>query len=296
MVLKVGTDCSGLEAPIQALKKLKVKFSHEWSCEIDPHARKSIKANYNPKIVFEDITKPRKLPDIDLYVCGFPCQTFSMAGERKGFSDPRGTIFYKCLKVLKTKKPKYFILENVKGLVNHDDGNTFKTILNCLQKLKLYNIHHQILNTKDYGIPQNRERIFIVGVRKDVRKKFEFPKKRKLPHNIIHKYVDTSDKSKDILPPYYKKFNVKKFKCVFIEMGFINYIKLDSYQQYSPTLMAKNYMWCRPMGRKANVKEHLKLQGFPLSFKQVVSDAQMKKQIGNSMSVNVLVVLFKQML
>ena len=171
MVLRVGTDCSGIEAPIQALKRLKIKFSHEWSCEIDPYARKSIKANYNPKILFEDITKPRKLPDIDLYVCGFPCQTFSTAGERKGFGDPRGTIFYYCLKVIKTKKPKYFILENVKGLVNHDNGKTFKTILNCLKKLKIYNIYHNVLNTKDYGIPQNRERIFIVGVTVNVRKK-----------------------------------------------------------------------------------------------------------------------------
>ena len=126
-------------------------------------------------------------------------------------------------------------------------------------------------------------------------KKFEFPKKRKLRDDTIQKFIDTTDKSKDTLPPYYKKFNVPKYKGVFIELGFINYIKFDSYQHYSPTLMAKNYMWCRPMGRKANIKEHLRLQGFR-SFKQVVSDAQLKKQIGNSMSVNVLVELFKQLL
>lgn len=295
MVLKVGTDCSGIEAPIQALKKLKINFSHEWSCEIDKYARKSIKANYNPKILFEDINKKRSLPNIDLYVCGFPCQTFSMAGDRKGFRDPRGTIFWECLKVIRSKKPKIFILENVKGLLNHDSGNSFKTILNCLKRVKIYNIYYKVLNTRDYGIPQNRERIFLVGIRTDKQKtEFQFPKKKKMKD--IMSFVDTSDRKKDNLPPYYKNSKLKHCKGVFVELGFINYIKTDSYTTYSPTIMAKNYMWCRSMKRRANVKEHLKLQGFPTSFKQVVSDAQIKRQVGNSMSVNVLSELIKSIL
>ena len=108
-MLRVGTDCSGIEAPIMALKQLKIPFRHEFSSEIDKHCIESIKANYKPKKIFGDMKK-RKLkdiPDIDLYVCGFPCQPFSMAGERKGTDDSRGTIFYECLKVIRNKKPNY---------------------------------------------------------------------------------------------------------------------------------------------------------------------------------------------
>ncbi len=293
MVLRVGTDCSGIEAPIQALKKLKINYNHEWSCEIDKYARESIKANYEPKLLFEDITKSRKLPNIDLYICGFPCQTFSMAGDRKGFGDPRGTIFYYCLKVIRTKKPKYFILENVKGLVNHDSGNSFKTILNCLNLLKIYDIYYKVLNTKDYGIPQNRERIFIIGINKSLKQKFEFPKKKKMKD--IKSFIDTSDKSKQAWPNYCNK-SISKSKGVFLDATFINLVSSKSYQTYSPTICTNGHMWCKTMKRKANKKEYLKLQGFPSSFKVVVSSRQIKRQIGNSMSVNVLVEIFKELL
>jgi len=293
MGLRVGTDCSGIEAPIQALKKLKINFSHEWSCEIDKYARESIQANYDPKLLFEDITKLRKLPPIDLYICGFPCQTFSMAGERKGFGDTRGTIFYQCLNVIKVKKPKYFILENVKGLINHDSGNSFKTILICLDRLKVYDIYYKVLNTKDYGIPQNRERIFIIGIKKSLKQKFEFPKKKKMKD--IKSFIDTSDKNNIPYPNFCKKSMIKT-KGIFVDSSFINLVSSKSYQTYSPTICTNGHMWCKPMKRKATIKEYLKLQGFPSSFKQVVTDTQMKRQIGNSMSVNVLIEIFKELL
>jgi DNA (cytosine-5)-methyltransferase 1 len=294
MVLKVGTDCSGIEAPIQALKKLKINFSHEWSCEIDKYARESIKANYNPKILFEDMTKKRKLPNIDLYVCGFPCQTFSMAGDRKGFGDPRGTIFWQCLKVIRSKKPKIFILENVKGLVNHDQGNSFRTILNCLKRVKIYNIYYKVLNTRDYGIPQNRERIFLVGIRKDKQKtEFQFPKKKKMKD--IRLYIDTNDKSKYPIQKCIKKYYTQS-KGIFIDISWIKLTSKNAFQTYAPTICTNGHMWCKPMNRRANIKEYLKLQGFPTSFKVVVSDCQLKKQVGNSMSVNVLVELIKSIL
>lgn len=117
--------------------------------------------------------KIKDIPDIDLYICGFPCQPFSMAGERKGTEDSRGTIFYECLKVIRNKKPNYFILENVKGLITIDKGNTFKEILQSLKNLKIYNVEWKVLNTKDYGIPQNRERIFIIGIKKSLKKEFQ---------------------------------------------------------------------------------------------------------------------------
>ena len=294
--IRIGTDCSGIEAPIQALKKLKIKYSHEWSCEIDKHAQKSIKANYNPKTLYDDITKRQvsKLPDIDIYVCGFPCQTFSIAGNRQGFNDTRGIIFFHCIKVIRKKQPTVFILENVKGLLSHDNGDTWKTVLNILNKLKDYNIYHKVLNTRHYGIPQNRERIFIVGIKKSQmnEKVFEFPQKKKMKD--VHSYIDISDISKDIPMPSVKD-SIKRSKSVFVDLNFINKIGKHSYpfQIYTPTILRSSTLWCVPMKRRANVKEHLSLQGFPKSFKQVVSDRQLKMQVGNSMSVNVLVQLFK---
>ena len=123
--LRIGTDCSGIEAPIQALRQLGIPHRHVWSSDIDKFCIQSIKSNYDPERLYGDPNGPypdgditkrdhSTLPDIDLYVCGFPCQPFSIAGDRKGFEDKRGNVFWSCLDVIKVKQPKYFILENVK--------------------------------------------------------------------------------------------------------------------------------------------------------------------------------------
>ena len=263
--IRIGTDCSGIEAPIQALKKLKIPYIHEWSCEIDKYARESIKANYKPKRMFEDITQPRRLPPIDLYVAGFPCTTFTHAGDRKGFDDPRGQIFFHCLNVLKKKKPTYFLFENVKGLLTHDKGNTFKVIMEHLSKLRKYDIHYKVLNTKDYGIPQNRERIFIVGVPKG--QSFTFPKPTK-SKKIPKDYVDTTIKDNK-KPPLCVRDVIKKSKGIFLDINWVRMVSPNNYQTYTPTLCANNAIWCKPMKRYATVKELLSLQGFPKNFKQV---------------------------
>lgn len=292
-MLRVGTDCSGIEAPIIALKQLKIPFSHEFSSEIDKHCIESIKANYKPKKIFGDMKKRKvkDIPDIDLYICGFPCQPFSMAGERKGTEDTRGTIFYECLKVIKNKKPNYFILENVKGLITIDEGNTFKEILQSLKELKIYNVEWKILNTKDYGIPQNRERVFIVGIKKSLKKEFHWPRKKKL--ESLKKYVDWKDTRKDELTENYKRhLEIVNPDSYFIDFSFSKY-KYPFADRYSPCLITSITYFNKKLMRKANIYEYLKLQGFPISFKQVVSDNQLKKQIGNSMSVNVLKELFK---
>ena len=291
MVLKIGTDCSGIEAPIQALKQLKIPFIHKWSCEIDKYTRESIKANYSPEVLYEDIKKKRKLPNVDIYVCGFPCQTFSMAGKREGMNDPRGTIFYHCVKAIRQSQPRVFVLENVKGLLSHDSGNTFRVIQNNLNKLKEYTIYHKVLNTKDYGIPQNRERVFIVGIRNQ-KGTFEWPKKKKMKN--IESYVDKNTIEKDI-PYSYVKINLKKSKGVFVDLNWVNKVNHNGYQTYCPTLCTSNTFWCIPLQRKATIKEKLSLQGFPKSFKRVVTDAQLSKQIGNSMSVNVLKAIFLEL-
>ena len=190
--MKIGTDFSGIGAPEMALKYLGIDFKSVFACEIDKYARQSFEQLHNPKTFYNDITvrNHKEVEQLDLYVAGFPCQSFSMAGKRKGFEEARGTLFFNVAEFIKENQPKTFILENVKGLLSHDKGKTFQTIVDILSngggtqngQISLdmfedglgYHIYWQVLNTKNYGIPQNRERIFIVGF-KDFRD-FNFPK------------------------------------------------------------------------------------------------------------------------
>ena len=136
------------------------------SCEIDKYASLLYKTYFNTEkeLFFNDIRtiKTEDLPDFDILCAGFPCQSFSIAGRRLGFNDTRGTMFFELARILKDKRPRYFILENVKGLLNHDGGKTFQTILKILSELR-YQTQWQLLNSKYFGVPQNRERVFIVG-------------------------------------------------------------------------------------------------------------------------------------
>jgi len=135
-------------------------------CEIDKWARKLYKAYYDTEgeVEYEDATKivPELLPDFDVLTAGFPCQAFSIAGKRRGFEDTRGTLFFEIARIARVKRPTYLLLENVKGLLSHDGGRTFETILKTLDELG-YDAEWQVLNSKDFGVPQNRERVFIVG-------------------------------------------------------------------------------------------------------------------------------------
>lgn len=300
MIIKVGTDCSGIEAPIQALKNLGIKFSHEFSCEIDPFARESIKANYKPKVLYHDITKPRKLPHVDLYVSGFPCQPFSNSGHRLGFNDSRGNVFFHCVQTIKECQPRVFILENVKSLTTIDNGKLFKVILDTLD-LGLgskYEIHHKILNTMDYGVPQNRERLYIVGILKTMSNDscfvaFKWPLKVKC--KPLKDFIDYSDTTTEPYPQFSRKY-IGDQKGIFVNLSYIRFTNPNSYQHYSPTITtASSSIYNIKLHRRANIKELLMLQGFPTNFKQVVSDYQFKKQIGNAMSVNVLEHLIKSL-
>lgn len=290
MSIKIGTDCSGIEAPIQALLNLKIPFRHVFSSEIDKYCIESIKANYSPEFIFSDITTRNidDIPNIDLYVAGFPCQPFSCAGKQKGFSDRRGNIFYNCIDVIKNKKPKYFVLENVKGLCKK---GVWENIQNELDTLVDYNVNWKILNTKDYGIPQNRERVYIVGIRKDLKIKFEWPEKKPLP--CLKNFIDCLDES---------KFETKRMRLqvpddsVYIDLNFQRGRTYPNSGIYSPCLNTNTGLWNVKMGRYANCNEYLMLQGFPKTFKRVVSISQFKKQIGNSMSVNVLEEIFRKLI
>ena len=311
-LLTVGTDCSGIEAPISALKHLKIPFDHIFSCDNDPDVKISHDANYNPKIYFTDITtrNHKKLPHIDLYVAGFPCQSFSLLGKRAGFNDPiKGTIFFECFETIKACKPKIFILENVKGLINHDSGNTFEIIINTLKTLKNYNIYYDIYNTLDYGLPQNRERLYIVGLNREYFNKYNKPETIPLElyvTDIINDSI-TNNSSYGELTPH--KINIlkdlKKTKKIdnlnnpwCVNLNVSSYLRTNPMYDICPCLLAGSGGNCiyylTSIRRRLTPQEYLRLQGFSDEFKQAVSDSKLYKQIGNSMSTNVLCFIYQE--
>jgi len=234
-ILKVGTDFSGIGSPEIALINLGINFKSMFACDYDKYAKQSYLANHTTENFYDDITtrNQEETPYVDLYVAGFPCQAFSMAGKRKGFDDTRGTLFFDLLKYLKAQKPKYFILENVKGLISHNKGQTFAVILDCLAKTINkqysftmydeclgYHIYYKVLNTKDYGLPQNRERVFIVGFRDD-NHSFNWPKPFKLEFKLKDILQDNPDSKYNLTQKgvsvlnNYQKFN--KFKLLDVD-------------------------------------------------------------------------------
>lgn len=290
-MIRIGTDCSGIEAPIQALIKLNIPFKHIWSCENDKYARESIKANYKPETVYEDILtrNHNKLDDIDLYVCGFPCQCYSQIGKRLGENDTRSSIMLECIKTILVKNPSYFILENVPQFKTINEGRLFNYLIKKLEKK--YKIYNYILNTLDFGLPQNRKRLYIIGT-KSLMSPNVLDIKRKKGINL-YSIIDKSNKGNIKLSQSLKK-NLEKVslsaKATSSSIDIITpFTFMSATIGYSPTLTTNCGSFYLPkLNRNLTTKECLLLQGFPKSFKQVVSDAQMYKQAGNSMSVNVI--------
>ena len=356
--MKLGTDFSGIGSPEMALKYLGINFESIFACEIDKYARQSFVQLHKPKKFYNDITtrNHKEVEQLDLYVAGFPCQAFSMAGKRKGFDEARGTLFFNVAEFIQINQPKVFVLENVKGLLNHDKGNTFQTIVDILSngggtqngQISLdvfedglgYHIYWQVLNTKNYGIPQNRERIFIVGF-KDFRE-FSFPKPMELKLRLKDMLQD-NPKSFNLIDRFNSFDKIKYLDnkiCGTITQhqsrsGITNGFKIQSYvsikvdkKYYLSDKMTKfvlntNFREARPISKKGisrclkvggdvpcfEVKRNTKkirrltplecwrLQGFKdedfFSVKDV-SDTQLYKQAGNSITVNVLMELFKK--
>jgi DNA (cytosine-5)-methyltransferase 1 len=301
--MNIGTDCSGIEAPIQALQQLNVKFNHLWSCDNDIYAIKSIKANYHPNIIFDNILNRNHnlLPDIDIYVCGFPCQSFSLLGKKQGLNDPRGTVMFECINVIKIKKPKVFILENVKHFINIDNKQPYNYLINQLQSIfdennndSYYNLYSFVYNTNDYGIPQTRNRIYIVGIAKHIQLR-EFVKPMPIECQPLENFILDKNYNNE-----FKVCNTIKKKLINIDTNKLYICSCENYRpaslNMSPTLTASisNNMYVTKYNRYLSIKECLLLQGFPTDFKQVVSNTQLFKQIGNTMSVNVLKAIFKE--
>ncbi len=294
-IFRIGTDCSGIEAPIQALMQLRIPFRHVWSCDNDKFVKKSIYANYEPELFYDDITTRNhsELPDVDIYVCGFPCQSFSLMGNKKGTRDPRGLIMNHCIEVITKKLPKVFILENVKNFKHIDRGQAYKYLLSKLNNLQKYNIYPDIYNTRDYGIPQNRERLYIIGIRRDIQTK-TYTKPEKIEMDDLENYI----LDKTIYENEPCQTIAYKIKNTHEEIFIINDNFTNPSKFYTPTLTASScgYVYSTLYKRYLTHKECLLLQGFPVDFKQVVSKTQLLKQIGNSMSVNVLKVIFIEIL
>jgi DNA (cytosine-5)-methyltransferase 1 len=199
-IIRVGTLFSGIGAIEHALERLKLNKQIVFACDNDPAVKKSYFENYNisDKHWHDDICElnaKKYKYKIDLLVGGSPCQSFSMVGKRGGLEDTRGTLFYEFARIIDESKPKVFIFENVKGLLSHDEGNTWQIIKNVFNDLGYYFQEPEILNSKHFGVPQNRNRIFVVGFRKRSWKDdFEYPRRIELESTMqdyLEDYVDS---------------------------------------------------------------------------------------------------------
>ena len=186
--LRIGSAFSGIGAWEKGFANLKINHELKWFFEIDSQATKSYCAihNINEELNRGNITQvePDKLEDIDVLVYSPPCQSFSTAGKQMGFEDERGILFFDALKIIKSKRPKYALMENVVGLTQSKFKNEFKTMLASLESIG-YNNYWSLLNAKDYNMPQNRDRVFIISIRKDIDGGgFEFPRTKPLTRQL----------------------------------------------------------------------------------------------------------------
>ena len=287
----------------------KCVFSSEW----DKEAQKTYEANFGD-VPFGDITKEetkKYIPDdFDVLCAGFPCQAFSIAGRRGGFEDTRGTLFFDVAEIIRRKKPKAFFLENVKGLRSHDKGRTLETILNVLRNdLKYFVPEPQIMNAKNFGVPQNRERIFIVGFRKDLEvADFQYPKpsSKKVSFSDIKEksvvgtqyylstqYLSTLHKHRE---RHASKGNGFGFEIISDD-GIANAVVCGGMGRERNLVIDKRIVDFTPKTkikggvnregvRKMTPREWARLQGFPDKFViKAVADASAYKQFGNSVAV-----------
>ena len=328
--IRLGSLFSGIGAIEHALKRLNLKTEILFASDIDSNCKKSYFANY-------EITEDRWCSDVhklnakpyrfqcDLLVGGAPCQAFSLVGKRRGFDDTRGTLFREFARVVKECKPKVFIFENVRGMLNHNKGVTWEVIKNTFEKDLKYNIYFKVLNSRDYGIPQNRERLFCIGFRRKT--DFDFPEPIPLEYKMYDfledctesRYYDSEKNAKilsdDLIFPitevedkYYISEKVAKYVLCSGTKTFKTPIKTDL-DVARPLLQSMHKMhragvdnyvtYNKSKGinglRKLTPRECLRLMGFRDDFKIVASNTPAYMQAGNSIVVDVLIALLKQL-
>lgn len=369
--IRIGTLFSGIGAIEHAFQRLGLNYEIVFAGDIEPNCKKSYLANYklDESNWFNDIRDFDAKPyakKVDFIVGGAPCQAFSMVGKRLGFEDARGTLFYEFARVVKETSPKVFLFENVKGLLNHDNGRTWHVMHDIFEELG-YQVYFRVLNSKDYGIPQNRERVYCLGFKKKI--KFAFPAPIPLEYvmyDFLEDYIDTKyflkdkgikfvtshknrEKSytqingevalcqkknqqfnwhgdfvfhpdsketptneafdefvfdvKDVEEKYYLSDKVAKYVLAGGTKNFRTSTKTDL-DVARPLLQSMhkmhragvdNYVTHKGRIRKLTPRECLRLMGFKDSFKIVVSDTATYQQAGNSIVVDVLIALLKQM-
>ncbi len=346
--IRLATSFSGIGAIEYAFKRLGLKTKIVFAGDIDTNCKKTYFANYDIKEEqwHTDIHKLDAKPykgQVDLFVGGAPCQAFSIVGEQRGFDDTRGTLFREFARVVKECKPKVFIFENVQGLFKHDQGKTWEVVYNTFCDYCGYDIHFQLLNARDYGIPQTRERLYCVGFRKKTNFKYPapIPLKYKM-YDFLEDYVDSpfyneelnakvlshdtnvreqildgeiSEKFNDFVfkvnevdDKYYLSEKVAKYVLCPGTKTFKTPIKTDL-DIARPLLQSMHKMhragvdnyvtYKKEKGinglRKLTPRECFRLMGFKDDFKIVVSNTSAYMEAGNSIVVDVLIALLKQM-
>jgi DNA (cytosine-5)-methyltransferase 1 len=314
--LLVATDCSGLGSPVLVLARMGLPWRHIWASDVEKACRTMLRRHCAPDHLYRSIyDRPDAgMPQPDLYVVGFPCQPFSGAGLRRGFEGTGGTIFFKVLETIRLTRPKAFLLENVEGLRSADQGRCMENIVDSLQLLGTHTIYWQVLNTKDHGIPQNRARVFFVGIlRGHDNGSFAFPSPS--PHMDIRQFLDRRHGRPSFadLPPAAQataRGNVLQALHKIEAAGGDPFhepwiIDCDGGPEYtkalpgvSPCMTRARYFghWLTSMGRRMSLQEALRLQGFDDCFVNEVSERQLRMMLGNCMSLNVLERIFCRLL
>jgi DNA (cytosine-5)-methyltransferase 1 len=358
--MKVGSDFSGVGAFDQALKRLGVNYETVFACDMDKYARDTFIHNYGEPKYYPTNVYDREIPteSLDIYMTSPPCQAFSLAGKRLGKDDKRGVLFFNSHEFIQVNKPRFFIFENVKGLLSDDGGKTFQEWINMLGGKSVnglpvlfahddavpYHVYWKVLNAKHHGVPQNRERVFLIGIRDDSDNHFQFPKeehlskrlKDVLEDSVDDKYFlssksiirclkssdnknmlknDVPEQSRCIISGYNKipfdgqyikiQYNDKRLNQTIekneLPKGKVKAIDIynKKVQDESPTLTEPHHnvlrLWDGYQVRKLTPRECFRLMDFPNSFTWKVSDSQAYKQAGNSIVVNVLYKILKQL-
>ena len=350
-MIKVGSDFSGVGAFNQALNRLEIQYKEIFACDMDKYARQTFIHNYGepeyyPKNVFD-----RDIPSesLDIYMTSPPCQSFSLAGKKLGKNDKRGILFFNSLEFIQVNKPRFFIFENVKGLLSDDNGKTFSEWVNYLGGKSVngipilfpylhsvpYHLYWRVLNAKEHGVPQNRERIFLVGIRDDRDNFFRFPKEEHLSKrikDILDDLVDDKYFLSDKIISGFTKHNENHLQkgtgfifepkdkndianclranaaiCPTDNILYDNLCKFNYhtcgnyiYKLCDDCEDGNNYEYFQKENDKSNFRrftprECFRLMDFPDTFTWQVSDSQAYKQAGNSIVVNILYKIIKNL-
>lgn len=268
-------------------------FSSEW----DRFAQQTYAANFGdtPEGDITEIASDT-IPDHDVLIGGFPCQPFSHAGYRLGFEDTRGTLFFEIARIVNDRRPQMILLENVKGFRNHDGGNTFRAVCNTLSDLG-YEVHSELLDARDFGVPQRRERVFIVGIRADVlgAQSFSFPPGRNRAQRLGDILEPAPDERYTISDRLWHG-HLRRREAHLLRGNGFGYTLFNADSPHARTISARYYkdgseILIEQPGknpRKITPREAARLQGFPDDFVIPVSNGQAYKQFGNSVAVPVV--------